>query len=444
MPEQKELTAREAAYEGILRMERNKAYSNLLLDNILFRVSSKRERQFASQLFYGVLERDITLRWIIQKLTGKAESKLDMEVIAALELALYQLKWMDAVPDAAAVNESVNIIKHSKKKSAAGFVNGVLRGFIRSNKEIPLPDEPLKRAEIEYAMPAWILSLWQRDYGLDTALKLARECLGRPPLQLRVNTILSDRETVQRELEALGVQVENHPLLPHALTVSGTGAIGKLPPIKEGRCYVQDAASQLCALAVDPKPGETIFDLCAAPGSKSFTMAQLMQDTGRILAFDLHEHRAKLVADGAERLHLHSIQAFAADAGVYTPELGLADRILCDVPCAGLGVIRRKPEIRRKKQEEIADLPDIQLRILNNAANYLRPGGILVYSTCSLNKDENNRVIAAFLAVHPDFIPAPLPKIFDTLVESGKNTVTLMPQNGDYDGFYIARLMKRA
>lgn len=443
MPNEKMLTAREAAYEGILRMNRDKAYSNLLLDNILSHVESKRDRQFASQLFYGVLERDITLRWTIRQLTGKTEAKLDAEVVAALELALYQLKWMDAVPDSAAVNESVNIIKHSRKKSAAGFVNGVLRSFIRSEKEIPLPDEPLKRAEIEYAMPQWILSLWQRDYGFDTALQLAKECLGRPPLQLRVNTVLSDRETVRRELEALDVQAENHPLLPDALTVSGTGAVGALPPVQVGRCYVQDAASQLCAMAVDPQPGETVFDLCAAPGSKSFTMAQLMQNTGRILAFDLHEHRAKLVKDGAERLGLTCIEAAAADAGVYNPALGLADRVLCDVPCAGLGVIRRKPEIRRKTEKEISALPDIQLRILHNAANYLRPGGILVYSTCSLNKDENDRVAAAFLAAHPDFIPAPLPEIFSTLAEKGANSVTLMPQNGDYDGFYIVRFRKR-
>lgn len=444
MQETKTRTAREAAYEGVLRMIRDKAYSNLLLDTLLSQVPSKRERQFASQLFYGVLERELTLRWIIQSLTKKPVSKLDAEVIATLELALYQIKWMDSIPDAAAVNESVNLIRHSKKKSAAGFVNGVLRSFIRSGKKIPLPDDPLKRAEIEYAMPLWILSLWQRDYGLDTALELSKRCLGRPPLQLRINTVLSDRETVRKELETLGVQTANHPILPDALTVSSTGAIGELPPIKEGRCYVQDTASQLCAMAVDPKAGETVFDLCAAPGSKSFTMAQLMQDTGRIRAFDLHEHRAKLVRDGAERLHLHSIQAAVADAGVYNPELGWADRILCDVPCAGLGVIRRKPEIRRKTPEEIAALPDIQLRILSNAANYLRSGGILVYSTCSLNKDENDRVAAAFLAAHPDFIPAPLPEIFNALVENGAHTVTLMPQNGDYDGFYIARFMKRA
>ncbi len=444
MREAKERTGRQAAYEGILRMTKSKAYSNLLLDNILSEVPSRQERQFAAQLFYGVLERDITLRWIIQSLTGKPVHKLDAEVVAALELALYQLNWMDSIPDAAAVNESVNLIKHSRKKSAAGFVNGVLRSFIRGDKAIPLPDDPLKRAEIAYAMPAWILSLWQRDYGIETAIHLARECLGRPPLQLRVNTICSDRETVRQELEGLGVRAENHPLLKDALTVSGTGAVGELPPMKEGRCYVQDAASQLCALAVDPKPGDTVFDLCAAPGGKSFTMAQLMRDTGRILAFDLHEHRTKLIRDGAERLHLHSIQASAADASVYHPELGAADRVLCDVPCAGLGVIRRKPEIRRKTPEEIAALSEIQFRILNNAASYLRSGGILVYSTCSLNKDENDRIAAAFLAAHPDFIPAPLPEIFRTLADRDANTVTLMPQNGNYDGFYIARFMKRA
>ena len=441
MPARK-ISAREAVYKGLLRMQQG-AYSNLLLDSLLSELDDGRERQFAAQLFYGVLERDVTIRWMIRCLTGNPEKKLDNEVVAALSIALYQIKWMDSVPDSAAVNESVNLIRHSKKKSAAGFVNGVLRSFLRKGGQLPLPENPMQRAEVEYAMPRWILEIWKRDYGMDTALRLAESCLGRPPIQLRVNTLMTDHEAVMAELAGEGIKVSPHPLLHDCLTVSETGSLGRLAAIREGRCYVQDAASQLCAQAVDPQPGETILDLCAAPGSKSFTMAQLMRDKGQLLSFDLHPHRAQLIADGAQRLGIHCIQAGTGDAAKFNPALPAADRVLCDVPCAGLGVIRRKPEIRRKSPEEIARLPEIQLNILHNAANYLRPGGILVYSTCSLNKDENDRVAAAFLAAHPDFTPSALPDVFGQLENDGY-TVTLMPQMGGYEGFYIARFSKRA
>ncbi len=442
MSEQKK-TVRGAVWMGLVRMEKG-AYSNLLLDGILSSLSDQRERQFASSLFYGVLEREVTLRYLIETLTGKPIDKLDIEVLAALEMGLYQILYMDNVPDSAAVNESVNLIKFSKKKSAAGFVNGVLRTFLRNGKQITFPEDPIFRVSVETAMPQWILSLWAENYGFETAVRLARDCLGRPPIQLRVNTLLTDRASLKAELEALGISVKEHLILSDALVVSETGSLGELSAIKEGRCYVQDAASQLCAAAVAPQPGETVYDLCAAPGGKSFTMAQLMNDEGKIFSFDLHPNRVKLIADGAERLKIHSINAMTGDAGVYNEALGTADRVLCDVPCAGLGVIRRKPEIRRKTPKEVASLPAVQEKILNNAASYLRPGGILVYSTCSLNREENDEQAEKFLAVHPEFEPAPLPKIFEGLSASGAHTVTLMPEKGDFDGFYIARFRKRA
>ena len=440
MPET--MNARLAVWQGLVRMQKG-AYSNLLLDSIHSSLSG-RERQFASQLFYGVLEREITLRYNIQMMTGRSPDRLDAEVVAALELALYQILFMDSVPDSAAVNESVNLIRHSRKKSASGFVNGVLRSFLRKDKTVPLPKGRLARASIETAMPEWILSRWEQDYGWDTALSLAQACLGRPPIQLRVNTLRTDRSALAEELTRAGVTVALHPLLPDALSVSDTGALGDWPAIREGRCYVQDAASQLCAAAVDPRPGERVFDLCAAPGGKSFTLAQRMEDKGELFSFDLHQNRVHLIEEGARRLGIHSIRASSGDSGKYDPSLGTADRVLCDVSCAGLGVIRRKPEIRRKTPEEVAGLPTVQARILDNASHYLRPGGVLVYSTCSLNKEENERQAERFLAEHPDFEPLPLPEIFSELVPPDGDDVTLMPQKGGYDGFYVARFRKRA
>ena len=439
------LSGREAAFEALCRMERDKAYSNLTLDSVLQRVPDPRERQFASALFYGVLERRVTLDRILDAYVKKGAASLDPEVLTALQLGLCQLLYLDSVPDRAAVDESVELIKGTRRKNAAGLVNGVLRSFLRDGKKLPAAssDDPLEKASLETAMPRWILSLWAEQYGMETALQLARDCLGRPPLQLRVNTVLCTAEEAARQLRASGASVAPHPLLPDCLTVSGLGAVGEHPLIRQGLCYVQDASSQLCARAVEPRPGQRVFDLCAAPGSKSFTMAQLMENRGELLAFDLHDSRVRLIRSGADRLGLSVIRAAKGDASRFSPQLGLADRVLCDVPCAGLGVIRRKPEIRLKTPEEIRGLPGIQKKILLNGANYVKPGGLLVYSTCSLNKEENDRVADAFLAARPDFAPDPLPPLFDGLTDGGYKA-TLMPHKGDFDGFFVARFRRIA
>lgn len=442
MPVNRKLTGRDAAFEALVRMETAKAYSNLTLDSVLKDIPDGRERQFASALFYGVLERKITLDRIISHYVKKGAASLDAEVLACLEMGIYQLLHMDIIPDRAAVDESVELCKCSKKKSASGLVNGVLRAFLRDGKKLPEVSGRLASLSFETAMPEWILSMWEEQYGADTAEALALSCLGRPPMQLRVNTVRITADEAEKRLTAAGVKVKRHPLLPDCLTVRDLGAVGENPLVRDGLLYVQDAASQLCARAVDPKPGERIFDLCSAPGSKSFTMAQLMEDKGEILAFDLHANRVKLITSGASRLGLTIVKGARGDASKFNESLGLADRVLCDVPCAGLGVIRRKPEIRLKLEDDLRGLPDIQKKILLNAANYVKPGGVLVYSTCSLNREENDRVVEAFLAERTDFVPDPLPEIFRDLTDEGYKA-TLMPHKGDYDGFFIARMKKR-
>lgn len=435
----KPLTGREAAFQALCRMAAG-GYSNLTLDALLQQTPDGRERAFAAALFYGTLERRLTLDKALSRCLKKPPGKLDAEVLAALELAAYQLLYLPHIPERAAVGESVELVKHSRKKSAAGFVNGVLRSFLRGGKALPVPADPLAALELETSMPRWILALWAEQYGEETAAALAKSCLGRPPLQLRANTLKAAPEALAAELAAAGAAVERHPLLENCLTAAGLGAVGSLPAYLEGRCYVQDAASQLCAAAVAPEPGETVFDLCAAPGSKSFTMAQLMQDKGLIRAFDLHPQRVGLIREGAGRLGISIIQAETGDASVFRESLGRADRVLCDVPCSGLGVIRRKPEIRQKPPGQIGRLPALQLAILSNGADYVKPGGVLVYSTCALNRAENDEVAAAFLAKRPDFAPDPLPGCFGGLGEG--HTATLMPHRGGYDGFFIARFRR--
>ena len=439
------MKARKLAFQALLRMETAKSYSNLTLDVLLKAENPEpRERQLAANLFYGVLERKLTLSYLIEKYTKKKLASLDPEVVVALELGLYQLLYMDGIPQSAAVNESVELIKKSRKKSAAGFVNGVLRSFLRDGRRVELPEgDTLRRASIEFSMPLPILKRWAKDYSPETAVELAKACLGRPPLHGRVNTLRCTVAEVIASLEKDGVRVVPHETLPDCLELSETGSVSELAAFREGLLTIQDTASQLCAWAVGAKKGERIFDLCAAPGSKSFTVAQLMGDEGELLSFDLHPSRVELIRKGAERLGIRCIQAGAGDATKFRPELGLADRVLCDVPCSGLGIIRRKPEIRYKSEEELEGLPPIQLAILENGARYVKPGGTLVYSTCSLNRAENEEVVDRFLKTHPEFSPEPFPETVRKVLGESCCRKTLVPMEGGFDGFFVARIKRR-
>lgn len=440
------MTARQLAYEALLKTARDGSYSNLTLDALLkAHPMEPRETQFASRLFYGVLERKLTLDYQIELLTRKPVHKLDPEVAASLELGLYQLSYMDGVPSSAAVNESVNLIKKSRKKSAAGFVNGVLRSYIRGGCKVtlPAPKDKYRRAEVEYSIPAWILRYWERDYGFDMAVGLAKACMGRPPLNLRVNTQKTTASKVVEMLKKDGVSVEEHPLIENCLTIEHSGSISKLSGFSEGFFYVQDASSQFCAAALGAQAGERVFDLCAAPGSKSFTVAQLMENKGEICSFDLYEHRVGLIEEGARRLGLSCIQARQGDASQFDERLKAADRVLCDVPCSGLGIIRRKPEIKYKERREVDELPKIQRAILYNGARYVKRGGVLLYSTCSLNKDENERVVEDFLQNHPDFERDSLPDIFTKVAGKPVSELSLSPLVGNFDGFFLARLKRK-
>ncbi len=440
------MTARQLAYEALVKTARDGSYSNLTLDAMLKATPLEpREAQFAARLFYGVLERKLTLDYQIETLANKPVQKLDREVTAALELGLYQLSYMDGVPPSAAVNESVNLIKRSRKKSASGFVNGVLRNYVRGGCKLKLPsqEDKYRRAEVEFSIPAWILQYWERDYGFDTAVELAKACMGRPPLNLRVNTKKTTTSAAIKLLQSQGVSVEAHPLIPNCITISHSGSVAKLLGYEDGLFYVQDASSQLCAAALGAQKGERVFDLCAAPGSKSFTIAQLIGDEGEVCSFDLYDHRVKLIQEGARRLGLDCIRASQGDASQFDRGLGEADRVLCDVPCSGLGVIRRKPEIKYKGQAEVDMLPAIQGAILSNAARYVKKGGVLLYSTCSLNKDENERVVDGFLKTHPEFEGDDLPEIFTKVAGRTVSQISLSPLVGNFDGFFLSRLKRR-
>ncbi len=430
-------TARECVLLALNKMEEDASYSNLILDKTLDQAGlSLQERTFASALFYGVLERKITLDYGVERYSKIPLRKISTDIFNILRMGLYQLIWMESVPDSAAVNESVRLVYAVKKVSAKGFVNALLRSFIRDGKKIPLPKEPSRRLEVEYSAPRWLIAKWQEEYGEETALKLLKASVGAPPLYLRVNTLKITAQELAEDFSRHKREASPVGHIPGALVVKGIGSIRHMPAYKKGLFHVQDLASQTLCRLLHPNPGEIVYDMCSAPGGKAFTMAQYMEDKGELYAFDLHENRVKLIEQGANRLGIQCIHAQTGDAARFCEGRKPADKVLCDVPCSGLGIIRRKPEIKYKDPKDFDRLPEIQYRILQTSAGYVRPGGVLMYSTCTLSRAENDEVSERFLRENPAFIPAPLP---------GKegHSHTFFPDEMDSDGFYLAMFQRK-
>lgn len=432
-------TARDIAFRLLVDLEKKHSYSNIALDEALKRADmDERDRRFCTALFYGTLERLYTLDAIIADNLDKPADKLSAEIRTILRMGLYQLLYMDSVPDNAAVSESVALAKRGRNPAASGFVNAVLRSFIRKDKRLPKQRDRLHEMALEYSCPVWLVKKWHDEYGDNACESILKASLGKAPEYIRLNTLKADASEICGMLEQQGAEIRD--LGGGSALISGTGSVERMEAYKKGLFHVQDISCQLCCQALDPQRGETVLDLCAAPGGKTFTIAELMKDEGRVLAFDLHENRARLIKSGAERLGLKSVEAGVNNAKVFNSELPMADRVLCDVPCSGLGVIRRKPEIKYKTREELERLPEIQLEILEASAGYVKPGGVLVYSTCSLSKAENEDVAEAFLARHPDFSPSPLGDAFGQ--RSKVTSITIFPDMYDSDGFFIAKFCR--
>ena len=423
----------------LVRQEQSASYSNILLDRKLSRSQlDEREKKFAAALFYGVIERKLTLDAVIDSRCNKKTEKLSTDIRNILRMGIYQLRYMDSVPDNAAVDESVKLAKKVRNPAAAGFVNAVLRGFVRDDKSLPSVKGRIKALSLEYSCPEWLVRKWADEYGVKACEGILRASLGKAPEYVRLNTVRADAKTIISLLEQEGVHVTD---MGHGcIRLSRAGAVEELDAFKQGLIHVQDYSCQLCCMALDPKSGDTVLDLCAAPGGKTFTIAELMNDDGRVMAFDLHENRVKLIKSGAERLGLKSVSAAVNNAKEHNESLPAADKVLCDVPCSGLGVIRRKPEIKYKPEEELERLPEIQLDILKTSAAYVRTGGILVYSTCSLSKAENDDVVQSFLSENADFEPVPLGELGGRSFDNSQ--LTVFPDMFDSDGFFIAKFRR--
>lgn len=423
----------------LLRCESDNVYTNLVLDTAIRRHSlSDADRALLTALTYGTLEKKLTLDYLITRLSNRPLRELDIEPHILLRMGLYQLRYMDRIPDHAAVSETVQLASRRYR----GFVNAVLRRYTREGAGIPLPDReraPLSHLSVCYSYPEPLCERLVAAFGYEKTEAMLRALDCPPPLTLRVNTQKTSVASLADKLRAAGYSVMPALHVPHALRIA-EGNPTAMPGFETGEFFVQDEASQLCVEAIGAAPGMTVLDICACPGSKSFGISVNMQDTGSITAFDLHENKLPLITSGAARLGLHNITVAARDGRDFDPTLEhAADRVLCDVPCSGFGVPAKKPEIRYKDLSALAPLPDIQLAILENASRYVKPGGSLVYSTCTLLPEENGDNISRFLARHRDFKLCDF-EVGDLRSEGGM--LTLTPDAHGTDGFFMAKLTK--
>ena len=418
--------ARKIAVDVLCEIIKNGAYSNLILSKYLTEDMSHTDKAFCSALVYGVLDRKITIDYCIKQYLTKPISTIPPITVSAMRTAVFQMLFMDKIPDSAAVNESVNIIKFSKERFYSGFANAVLRNILRGGFEYPQGNSA-NALSVRYSCPTYIIDSFINDYGTDTAIKLLESFLKVNNVVLRVNNLKTDKESLYENLTDNGLNVE-FTKYENALEISGGIDIANNTAYKNGLFHIENYASQFALEKLCPKSGERVADMCAAPGGKTFTMAQMMNNNGKILAFDLHEKRVNLIKKGAQRLGISIIDARVGDATLYNPDLGLFDAVLCDVPCSGFGVIGKKPEIKYKKNEIFSMLEDIQQSILENASRYVDENGRIMYSTCTLRKAENEAQVKHFLDKHADY--------------ELKYEHTFMPHIDETDGFYCALMVK--
>lgn len=443
------MTARDAAVKALLTIQEQGGYSNIVLDELLRSVDlSQEDRGLAARLLYGVTERRLTLDYLLNQTSKTPVKMMDPAIREILRVGTYQLVFMDKTPAFAAINEAVGQTRRFGCGRLSGFVNGVLRqvqrGYGKLLADLPETDKGL---EIRHSLPrAWIRA-WRSAYGEEVLQGLLSHLNEAPPSYIRVNTCVTTTDAFKALLEQRGATCATVTGLPDALQVSPASVLRDLPKEWDTYFYFQDLASQWCCRALDAQAGERIADLCAAPGGKTMTVAQYMQNDGFISAGDIHDHKCRELTERVKRFGFTCISVSKQDASVEPDRTlwGSFDRVLCDVPCSGMGVIRRKPEIRYKKQEEFQDLPALQLQILEQGAKLVRPGGVLQYSTCTLRPEENQAVTAAFLVNHPEFAPRRLP--LDTCFEASQiphsHEITLFPHVHGSDGFYVAGFVKK-
>jgi len=435
--------ARETALNVLIACRKDGGWSNGVLKDYISRDQlDRREAALASRLCYGVVQSRITLdHYLQQLLTGRIKDLHPM-VRDILHLGLYQLLFMDKIPQSAAVNECVSLAKGycRKQRNAPGLVNGVLRNAVRSMDTLQAPNT----LETKYSHPQKLIGLLRAYVGEARLESMLAANNTVAPTVAQVNTLRITAQELIARLETEGVSATPHRWMENCLLLSGTGSIEQLPAFREGLFYVQDPASKLSVLCAEITPDSQmcVLDCCAAPGGKSFAAAIAMAGKGSIISCDVHAHKVELIRSGAARLGISNLQAMQQDATAFNPQWQeKMDLVITDAPCSGYGIIRKKPDIRYKDPDTMQQLSGLQLEILKNQANYVKPGGLLMYSTCTLVRKENEGVVEKFLKARPDFILEPLPlRAPFPKNESGK--LALVPGEYDTDGFFICRLRR--
>lgn len=429
--------AREAALQILLKTDFGGAYSNLALKNDLTGLSPV-DKGFATRLVYGCISMRITLDYIIMQFSKTKLQKMSNNVREILRMGVFQIYFMDKIPESAAVNESVKLAARYAPQSK-GFVNAVLRSAVRGRDSIQYPADKIEFLRTRYSFPKGLCERFTELFGYDRAESIIKAFLDAPEVIIRANRLKTNKELLSELLIEKGARVRNVSLAENALAVSGLD-VGSSEEFQKGLFTVQDTAAQLACLVLNPKPGDTVMDLCAAPGGKTTYLAELMNNEGTITAFDIYPHKTELIEQNADRLGIDIITACACDSSVYVKALeSRADKILADVPCSGLGIIRRKPEIKWNRQD-LSGLSDIQTKILENAIRYVKPGGEIVYSTCTILPEENEDIIKKALAAHGDI---ELGDITDIFPHAKEGFITLYPDTDGTDGFFICKLRKK-
>jgi 16S rRNA (cytosine967-C5)-methyltransferase len=442
---------REVALEVLLQVEKNQAYSNLLLNQTVKRANlDRRDVGLLTEIVYGTIQRRDTLDFYLNTFVKKGVHSLQDWVKVLLRLSVYQLAYLDRIPDRAVVHEAVTIAKKRGHKGISGMVNGVLRSILREGLPSIEVQNEMEKLALQTSFPLWLVKRWTDQYGLEQTKAMCESSLVPPSVTVRINHIKTTVDQVLTLLQEEGLEVSRGVLSEDAVVIE-KGNVFETNVYKNGFVTAQDESSMLVGRAVGALAGMKVIDACAAPGGKSTHIAELMDDKGTVLSFDLHEHKVKLIREQANRLGLDSITAQALDARKLKTHLSdqQFDRVLVDAPCSGFGVIRRKPDIKWSKElKDIKAIQQIQHAILKEASQLVKSGGKLIYSTCTVDKDENDDVVSSFLMEHPNFeldetLSDRLPGKVRNSKLYQKGMITILPQDFKTDGFFIACLVKK-
>jgi len=440
---------REAAVDLLEAIEKNQSYSNLLLNSTIEKNNiSSIDTGLLTELTYGTLQRKMALDYYLKPFI-KNSKKLEKWVLQLLRMTLYQMVYLDKIPDRAAIFEAVEIAKKRGHKGISGMVNGVLRSIQRQGlPSLEGVSDPIERLSIETSHPEWLVKRWVSQFGFERTKEMCEVNLTAPLQTARVNlTKTTIRECIE-DLDEEGFLIEKSPIIPEAIR-SMKGNLAFSRAFKKGMITIQDESSMLAAYALGPRENELILDACAAPGGKTTHIAETMKLTGGVISLDLHEHKVKLINENAKRLGLGNIRTIAMDSRNAGEQFDKEyfDRILLDAPCSGLGVMRRKPDMKyTKKEQDVYQLSTIQQNLLNSVSPLVKKGGILVYSTCTVDKEENENTVSQFLQEHPEFemdetLKDRMPEAIQPLVTDGY--LQIFPQDFGSDGFFIASLRKK-